>query len=153
MGPLVPTLLLALSLPVLARAERIWELNGIRLDSGQVERLADDMANRTVEAVAENVDGIALRVGQRKRMHEIYREVSLSVYEQVVDAIERADLDDDSKEERVRELALEGQRRSHELIRSVLDEEQMGLYSSWEDDQVEAFQSRRLDSRRRRRRR
>ena len=86
-------------------------------------------------------------------MHEIYREVSLSVYEQVVDAIERADLDDDSKEERVRELALEGQRRSHELIRSVLDEEQMGLYSSWEDDQVEAFQSRRLDSRRRRRRR
>lgn len=153
MGPLAAALLLAVSLPALARAERVWEVNGIRLDSGQVERLADDMAVRTLDAVEQTVDGIGLRDDQRSRMREIYREVSLGVYEQVVEVIERDDLSDDVKEERVRALALEGQQRSRDLLRAVLDEAQMDLYSKWADDQVEAFQSRRLDSRRRRRRR
>jgi hypothetical protein len=146
-------LLLAVSFPALARAERVWEVNGIRLDSGQVERLADDMAVRTLDAVEQTVDGIELRDDQRSRMREIYREVSLDVYEQVVEVIERDDLSDDAKEERVRALALEGQQRSRDLLHGVLDETQMDLYSKWADDQVEAFQSRRLDSRRRRRRR
>lgn len=153
MGAVVSALLLAVSLPALARAERVWEVNGIRLESGQVERLADDMAARTVEAVEESVEGIELRDDQRQRMHEIYREISLDVYEKVVELIERDDLSDDAKEERVRALALEGQQRSQELLRAVLDEAQMDLYSKWADRQVEAFQSRRLDSRRRRRRR
>jgi biopolymer transport protein ExbB/TolQ len=154
MGAVVSALLLAVSLPVLARAaERVWEVNGIRLESGQVERLADDMATRTVEAVEESVEGIDLRDDQRQRMHEIYREISLDVYEKVVELIERDDLSDDAKEESVRALALEGQQRSQELLRAVLDEAQMDLYSKWADSQVEAFQSRRLDSRRRRRRR
>lgn len=153
MGPLTAALLLAVSLPALARAERVWEVNGIRLDSGQVERLADDMAIRTLEAVERAVGGIELRDDQRARMREIYREVSLDVYEKVVEVIEGDDLSDDAKEERVRALALEGQQRSRKLLSAVLDEEQMDLYSKWADEQVEAFQSRRLDSRRRRRRR
>ena len=152
MGPLVCAFLLAVA-PALAQADRVWEVNGIRLKSGQVERLADDMAKRTVEAVEGKVEGIELRDGQRRQMHEIYRGISLDVYEEVVEVIESEDLDDAGKEKRVREIALEGQRRSHELLRGVLDESQMTLYSSWEDGQVEAFQSRRLDSRRRRRRR
>lgn len=133
--------------------ERVWEVNGIRLESGQVEKLAEDLAQRTVAAVEEKVPGLALRGEQRDRMYRIYRQVSLDVFERVVEVVDRDDLDDDAREERVRELALEGQRHSHDLLVDVLDAEQMHLYAVWEAGQLDAFKSRRLDSRRRRRRR
>lgn len=153
MGALGRALLLFVLLPALAHADRVWELNGIRLEAGQVERLADDMAQRTVEAVESKLPALALREPQRARMLEIYRETALDVFDDVVVLVERADLDDAAKDAQIRELALAGQRRSHEQLLGVLDEAQLPLYSAWEDEQVEAFQSRRLDERRRRRRR
>jgi len=131
---------------------RSWEVNGIRLEPGQVERLAADMAKRTLEAVETRVAGIALVDGQRERMLEIYRSVSLDVYGRVVDVVGRDDLDDPSKETQVRELVLEGQRESHERLEKVLDARQLELYSAWESQQVDAFKSKRWDRRRRRRR-
>ncbi len=133
--------------------ERTWEINGVRLESGQVERLADDLAERTVESVDRNIEDLRLGSGQRKEMREIYRAVALDVYAEVIEVIEREDLDEDARREQVRELALAGQRRSSARLESVLDARQMELYSAWAADQVTSFESRRLDVRRRRRRR
>jgi hypothetical protein len=133
--------------------EGTWEINGIRLEKGQVERLAEDMADRTVAAVERKVEDIDLSEEQRSSMRAIYLEVSLDVYAKVVDEAAREDLDDRTKEDRVRELVLAGQRRSHERLTTVLDERQMARYSEWEKAQVEAYRSRRWDRRSRRRRR
>jgi hypothetical protein len=129
--------------------ERAWEVDGIRLERGQVERLAEELAERTVRAVEESVEGIALDEGQRPAMQGIYRTVALDVYGDVIRVVEHDGLQDHEKEVRVRELVLAGQRRSHDLLGSVLDERQMRLYSEWEREQVEAFQSQRWDRRRR----
>jgi hypothetical protein len=134
-------------------AARTWEINGIRLEPGQVERLADDIAERTVAAVEAGVADLALHDGQRQEMRAIYREVALDVYGEVVREVARSDLGDAEKEARVRELVLAGQRRSHQRLESVLDARQMTLYAAWEDKQVAAFQNRRLDRGPRRRRR
>ena len=131
---------------------RTWEVNGIRLEPGQVERLAADMAGRTLEAVETRVPDIALADGQREQMLEIYRKVSLGVYDRVVDVVAREDLDDSAKESQVRELVLAGQRESHALLEKVLDARQLELYSEWESRQVEAFKSKRWERRKRRRR-
>jgi hypothetical protein len=147
--------LLAVSGPVRADpapARRAWEVNGIRLEPGQVEQLASDMASRTVEAVEKNVADIGLAAAQREKMLEVYRGVSLDVYDRVVDVVARDDLDDAAKESRVRELVLEGQRASHVQLEGVLDARQLELYSAWEARQVEAFKSRRWERRGRRRR-
>lgn len=149
-------LLLALA-PAAALAQsagngaRVWEINGIRLESAQIERLADDMAARTVAAVQEKIPEIALRDGQAEQMRGIYRGVALDVFEEVVAEVARADRSDAEKEERVRELVLAGQTRSHGELVSVLDERQLGLYTAWEDRQVAAFKSRRWNDRSRRR--
>ncbi|MBW2281918.1 MAG: hypothetical protein JRG76_20290 [Deltaproteobacteria bacterium] len=153
MGRLIGALLCGLCLAPPAHAGRVWEVNGIRLEGEQVERLAADLADRTVVAVEQGVPDIGLRDEQRARMREIYLESALDVYERVVQVIGRDDLDDDAKQSRVRELVLEGQRSSHAKLEPVLDERQFRLYSAWETAQVESFQSRRLDARRRRRRR
>jgi hypothetical protein len=108
------------------------------------------MASRTVEAVEKNVPGIALATAQREKMLEIYRSISLDVYDRVVDVIGRDDLDDSAKETQVRELVLEGQRASHARLEGVLDAHQLELYSAWETRQVEAFKSRRWDRKNRR---
>jgi hypothetical protein len=156
-----PTVIcLALLCAVLARTaaaaegppERVWEVNGIRLERSQVDRLAADMARRTVAAVERKVEGIALRPGQRDAMLEIYRDVSLGVFERVVDVVDRSDLSDAEKESSVRELVLEGQRQSHERLTSVLDARQLPLYARWEEEQVKAYKSARWDRRRRGRR-
>jgi hypothetical protein len=141
--------LLAL-LPLAAAAQTPWEVNGIRLEPAQVERLADDLAARTLDAVVTNVAGLNLGESQRDRMHEIYRATALDVYGRVIPVIEDGELSEQAKRERVRELALEGQRKSHDELASVLDARQLALYSTWEAAQVEAFRSRRLDGRRRR---
>jgi hypothetical protein len=149
--------LLALSAATSARADpspapRSWEVNGIRLEPGQVERLSADLAARTLAAVESKVVGIGLDDAQRARLLEIYRSVSLAVYDRVVEVVGRDDLDDAAKEARVRELVLEGQRDSHAHLTGVLDARQMELYSAWEARQVEAFKSKRWDRRQRRRR-
>jgi hypothetical protein len=141
--------LLALLLPLAARAEGAWEVNGIRLEPAQVERLADDLAARTLEAVVTSVAGIDLREPQRERMHSIYRATALEVYGRVIPVVQDDELAEDAKRARVRELVLEGQRKSHDQIAEVLDAGQLEAYSAWERAQVEAFQSRRLDRRRR----
>ena len=152
---------LALSISVLAArvagaqatadAPRVWEINGIRLEPAQVERLADDMAGRTVAAVQEKIPAIALRDGQAEQMRAVYRSVALDVFAEVVTEVARADQTDAQKEARVRELVLAGQTRSHAQLASVLDPEQLALYTAWEDRQVEAFKNRRWNDRRRRR--
>jgi hypothetical protein len=141
--------LLALLLPFAARAEGAWEVNGIRLEPAQVERLADDLAARTLDAVVANVAGIDLREPQRDRMRAIYRTTALEVYGRVIPVVQDDALAEDVKRARVRELVLEGQRKSHDQIAEVLDADQLDAYSTWEQVQVEAFQSRRLDRRRR----
>jgi hypothetical protein len=132
-------------------AERVWEVNGIRLERGQVDRLATDMARRTVAAVERKVPGIALRPEQRDAMLAIYRDVALGVFDRVVGVVD-SDLSDAEKEKQVRELVLEGQRLSHERLASVLDARQMPQYTLWEDEQVRAYKSARWDRRRRGRR-
>jgi hypothetical protein len=134
-----------------AAPARVWEINGIRLEPAQVERLADDMAARTVDAVQEKIPGIALRDGQAERMRAVYRGVALDVFAEVVKEVALDDRSDGEKEERVRELVLEGQRRSHTELEAVLDPAQLELYTAWEDKQLDAFKSRRWSDRRRRR--
>lgn len=154
---LLAALALAWALPAQAWPQtaprRTWEVNGIRLEADQVERLAADMADRTVAAVEKNVEGLELREDQRPAMRDVFLDVSLDVYDRVVREVARDDIDDEGKEERVRELVLAGQRKSHERLRDVLDAQQMALYSAWEEAQVAAFRSRRWDRRDRRRRR
>ena len=130
---------------------RVWEINGIRLEPAQVERLADDMAARTVAAVQTKVESIDLRDGQAEEMRAVYRGVALEVFADVVKEVERSDQTDAQKEERVRELVLEGQKRSHAKLETVLDARQLALYTAWEEKQVDAFKSRRWNDRRRRR--
>ena len=132
-------------------APRVWEIDGVRLEPAQVERLADDMAGRTVRAVQEKIPGIALREGQSEAMRAIYRRVALDVFAEVVREVARTDRSDAEKEARAHELVLAGQGRSHAALVSVLDAQQLALYTAWEDRQVEAFKSRRWDERRRRR--
>ncbi len=134
-----------------AAAARVWEINGIRLEPAQIERLADDMAGRTVDAVREKIPAIALRDGQAEQMRAVYRGVALDVFSDVVREVARDDRTDAEKEARVRELVLAGQGRSHAELASVLDARQLGLYAAWEDRQVEAFKSRRWNDRKRRR--
>jgi hypothetical protein len=131
-----------------AQADPAWEVNGIRLEAAQVERLADDLAGRTVSAVTEKVSDLRLQDGQRERLRAIYRAVALETYERVIPVVQDPALDAEAKQERVRALVLEGQRASHEQITNVLDARQMALYTDWETTQVAAFQSRRLDRRR-----
>ena len=146
---------LALAAPVAAAqapaAVRSWEIDGVRLEPSQVERLADDMAGRTVTAVQTKLPELALEPTQAVRMREVYRTVALDVFAAVVKEVARTDLSDADKEARVRELVLVGQKRSHGELEHVLDARQLALYSKWEDAQVAAFQSRRLGERRRRR--
>jgi hypothetical protein len=130
---------------------RVWEINGIRLEPAQVERLADDMAGRTVTAVQEKIPAIALRDGQAEQMRAVYRSVALDVFAEVVTEVARPDQTDAQKEARVRELVLAGQTRSHAQLTSVLDADQLALYTAWEDRQVDAFKNRRWNDRRRRR--
>jgi hypothetical protein len=130
---------------------RVWEIDGVRLEPAQVERLADDMATRTVNAVEAKVAGLDLRDGQAEAIRGVYRAVALDVFAEVVKEVARADVSDAEKEARVRELVLAGQKRSHAELARVLDPRQLALYSAWEDRQVAAFQSRRLGERRRRR--
>ncbi len=139
---------LALALHAAAHADPAWEVNGIRLEASQVERLADDLAARTVSAVTQKVAGLGLADGQRERLLAIYRAVALDTYARVIPVVQDAALDDAARQERVRALVLEGQRASHERIAGVLDARQMELYAKWEETQVAAFQSRRLDRRR-----
>jgi len=134
-----------------ADGARVWEINGIRLEPAQVERLADDMAGRTVSAVQEKIPELALRDGQAERMRGVYRGVALDVFAEVVSEVARGDRTDAEKEARVRELVLAGQSRSHTELGSVLDARQLGVYTTWEERQIEAFKSRRWNDRRRRR--
>jgi hypothetical protein len=135
----------------LADAESSWQVEGVPLSPDQVDRLARDMALRTVAAVERNVEGIALEPEQTARMATIYEEVSREVYGEIVRVVAQDELDDEAKTARVRALVLEGQRKSHERLRDVLRPEQLRRYSAWEEQQVAAFQSQRFDRRRRRR--
>jgi len=124
-------------------APRVWEVNGIRLEAAQVERLSGDIARQTVEAV-RRVDGLALRDGQDRALEAIYRETALEVYDQAVAVVNRSDLDDTAKEQQVKELVLNGQRRSTAYVSKILEAPQYDVYRAWEDRQIEAFEKRGL---------
>lgn len=151
-GVLALGLGLAVAVAAAAGEPRVWEVNGVRLEASQVERLASDIARQTVRAV-ERVDGIELEDGQAARLESIYRDVALDVYGEAVQVVNREDLGDAEKEERVKQLVLDGQDRSTARVAEVLDDAQYAAYRSWETRQVEAFRRRGLWSRGGRRRR
>jgi hypothetical protein len=145
--------LLLLLAPSLGAAQaRVWEVNGVRLESAQVERLARDVATQTVEA-ARRQPGVALAPEQGEALETIYHEVALDTYDHVVAVVNRSDLDDAAKEAEVKRLVLEGQERSTARVAGVLAPAQYEAYRAWEEQQVEAFRRRGLWSGGRRARR
>ena len=138
--------------PVAAEAGRVWEVNGIRLEPAQVERLASDIAVQTVRAVGR-VDGLALRDEQSAVLEGIYREVALDTYDQVVAVVNREDLADAAKEAEVKRLVIAGQESSSVRVAEILDAAQYDSYRAWEKRQVDAFRERGLWSNGRRKRR
>jgi hypothetical protein len=152
-GRALSLLLLAALAPTLGAAQaRVWEVNGVRLEPAQVERLARDVASQTVAAV-ERQPGVALSPEQGAALESIYHEVALGTYDQVVAVVNRADLDDAAKEAEVKRLVLEGQERSTARVAGVLAPAQYAAYRAWEQKQVEAFRQRGLWSGGRRARR
>lgn len=148
-----PLVLTALGLgPAFAQPARVWEVNGIRLEAAQVERLASDIARQTVVAVGR-LDGLALRADQSQALESIYRAVALDTYDQVVRVVNREDLADAGKEAEVKRLVIAGQEHSSTRVAEVLDAGQYATYRAWERRQVEAFQRRGLWSSGRRSRR
>lgn len=146
-------LALAAADPGRALAEsRVWEVNGVRLEPAQVERLASDIAAQTV-VVVERLEGLGLRDGQGEALEAIYRDVALDTYDRVVAVVNRDDLDDATKEAEVKRLVIAGQERSTARVAEILDAVQYATYRAWEERQVEAFRERGLWSSARRRRR
>jgi hypothetical protein len=129
------------------------EVAGLRIEPGQLERLASDTAARTLEAVETDVAGIALAAQQREQMRTIYQRAALDVFRSVIDLYGDAGLEDAVREQRARELVLEGQRRTSRELAGVLEPAQLERYRAWETAQVEAFTSRRFETQRARRRR
>lgn len=140
---LLAALLVLVAAPAAAEESRVWQVNGIRLESSQVERLATDIARQTVRAV-ERLEGLRLHDDQARRLERIYREVALEVYGDAVDVVNHEDLAEAEKEERVKTLVLDGQARSTAEVAEVLDDAQYAAYRAWETRQVEAFRRRGL---------
>jgi hypothetical protein len=86
--------------PAAAEAARVWEVNGIRLEPAQVERLASDIASQTVLAVGR-LEGLSLREEQSDALEGVYREGALDTYDRVVAVVNRGDLSDAAKETEV----------------------------------------------------
>jgi hypothetical protein len=146
-------LLLAVVCAASARAEgRVWEVNGVRLEAAQVERLAGDIARQTVAAV-QRLPEVALRPEQAPALEAVYRETALDVYGDVVDVVNRTDLSDAQKEALVKERVLAGQDRSSARIARLLSTDQYAAYRAWEARQIAAFRERGLWSQGRSRRR
>lgn len=129
--------------PAHAQSARVWEVNGIRLEAPQVERLASDIARQTRVAV-ERLDGLALRPEQGPALESIYHAVALDTYAEVVRVVNRDDLTDATKEAEVKRLVIAGQERSTTQVAEVLDAEQYTTYHAWEQRQVAAFRERGL---------
>lgn len=129
---------------------RVWEINGIRLEEDQVERLASDIARSTVLAV-ERLEGMAVHEHQVPELEKIYHDVALGVYGDCIDIVNRTDLKDGEKESLVTLRVIAGQERSTLLVERVLDPGQYETYRAWEIHQVEAFRKRGLWSRSNRR--
>ena len=124
-------------------AGRVWEVNGVRLEAAQVDRLAGDIARQTVAAV-RRVDGLTLHGEQEVALEAVYRDAALDVYDRAVAIVNRSDLSDAAKEEEVKTLVLNGQLRSTAYAQRILDPDQYRIYRAWEDQQVEAFKKRGL---------
>ena len=135
-----------------SQTARVWEVNGIRLEASQVERLAGDIARQTVSAV-ERQPGLTLTGPQARALEHIYHGVALDTYDQVVAVVNRSDLDDAAKEAEVKRLVIEGQEQSTVRVATVLDPAQYESYRAWEQRQVEQFRQRGLWSGGRRARR
>ena len=135
-----------------AQTARVWEVNGIRLEASQVERLASDIARQTVTAV-ERQPGLALTALQASALERIYHAEALDTYDEVVAVVNRGDLDDTAKEAEVKRLVLAGQEQSSGQVATVLDPVQYETYRAWEQQQVESFKQRGLWSNGRRARR
>jgi len=135
-----------------AQTARVWEVNGVRLEASQVERLASDIARQTVAAVARQ-PGLALRPEQADSLTSIYHGVALDTYDRVVAVVNQNDLDDAAKEAEVKQLVIAGQERSTGRVAEILDPAQYATYRVWEQQQLEAFRQRGLWSGGRRARR
>lgn len=146
-------LVLVLLVPVGSAAQaRVWEVNGVRLEASQVERLAGDIARQTVAAV-ERQPGLALRPEQARLLESVYHGVALDTYDHVVAVVNQDGLDDAAKEAEVKRLVIAGQERSSGRVAEILDPAQYETYRAWEQKQVESFRQRGLWSGGRRARR
>ena len=151
--PALALLLAALLAPLGSAAQaRVWEVNGVRLEASQVERLASDIARQTVDAV-ERQPGLALREEQARSLEALYYSVALDTYDRVVVVVNQDGLDDAAKEAEVKRLVIAGQERSSGRVAEILDPAQYATYRAWEQKQVEAFRQRGLWSGGRRSRR
>jgi hypothetical protein len=146
-------LVLVLLAPVGSVAQaRVWEVNGVRLEASQVERLAGDIARQTVAAV-ERQPGLALRPEQAGALESVYHSVALDTYDRVVAVVNQDGVDDAAKEAEVKRLVIAGQERSSGRVAEILDPAQYETYRAWEQKQVESFRQRGLWSGGRRARR
>lgn len=138
-------LLLGLLAPAAVRAQtaRVWEVNGVRLEASQVERLARDIASQTVAAV-ERQPGLTLRPEQASSLASLYHSVALDTYDRVVAVVNQDALADAAKEAEVERLVIAGQERSSGRVAEILDPAQYATYRAWEQQQVEAFRQRGL---------
>lgn len=151
--PTLALLLAALLAPAASAAQaRVWEVNGVRLEASQVERLASDIARQTVAAV-ERQPGLALRADQARSLEAVYHSVALDTYDRVVAVVNQDGLDDAAKESEVKRLVIAGQEQSSGRVAEILDPAQYAAYRAWEEKQVEAFRQRGLWSSGRRARR
>jgi hypothetical protein len=141
--PLWLALALLASTQAAADPARVWEVNGVRLEAQQVERLASDVARQTVEAV-RRVEGLSLEDGQDRALERVYRETALEVYDGAVGVVNRDDLPDAEKEQQVKRLVLNGQKRSTAYVQKILAPPQYEVYRAWEERQIEAFERRGL---------
>lgn len=138
-----------------AAPREAWEVNGIRLEPDQVERLAQNVAKQTVRAV-EKVEGLAPNAEQRTQLETIYYRTALRVYEQAVKIVSRKDLSDHDKETQIIDLVLSGQAQSTLQVETLFTPTQYQIYRAWELRQIDAFKTRGLwtnDSQKRGRRR
>ena len=115
----------------------------MRLEAGQVERLASDIARQTVAAVERQPGRPASRAAA-SALEGIYHAVALDTYDRVVAVVNRSELDDAAKEAEVKRLVIAGQERSSAQVAEVLDAAQYARYRAWEEKQVKAFRERGL---------
>ena len=131
--------------PAHAQAARVWEVNGIRLEAAQVERLATRHRAPDGRRGRAPVDGLALRAGAGRARSSPStarsRSTPTTAWSRVVNRERPRRRREGGRGEAARDR---GQERSSARVAEVLDPAQYENYRAWEERQVEAFRQRGL---------